>query len=114
MEQTFPYLAVIIGTVLRLGVPILLTIAVVYLLSRLDRSWQSQALRDGAVSTAAQVRNPGCWDVNNCSKEQRQQCGAYAHPETPCWQYFRSSSGELREGCLGCDVFRKAPVPVAA
>lgn len=114
MEPSYPYLVVIVGTVLRLGVPILLTIALVYLLSRLDKSWQSQALRDGAVSPAAQVQNSGCWDVKNCSKEQRQHCGAYAHPETPCWQYFRSSSGDLRESCLGCDIFRKAPVPVAA
>lgn len=114
MDTVYPYLTVVIGTVLRLGLPILLTIAVIYLLSQLDKSWTSKALREGAVPASAFAHNTGCWDVKGCSHEQREHCDAYAHPETPCWQHYRNSNGELREGCIGCDVFRKAPIPVAA
>jgi hypothetical protein len=113
MDQTYAFLVVVAGVMLRLGIPILMTVLLVYLLSLLDKSWQKKALRDGLPSPAALARNIGCWDEKNCSKELRQQCGAYLHPETPCWQYFRSSSGELRESCLGCDIFRKAPIPIA-
>ena len=68
-------------------------------------------LNDLAAVTAS---NPGCWDIKNCSAEQRANCKAHAHPETPCWQLFRERDGRLQERCVGCDVFRKAPVPVLA
>ena len=114
MEAINPYLTVLFGTVLRLGLPILLTGVLIFLLSRLDKSWTSQALHDGAVPASAFARNIGCWDINNCTQEQKEHCEAFAHPEVPCWQHFRSSSGDLRDGCLGCEIFRKAPIPVAA
>jgi hypothetical protein len=60
------------------------------------------------------VGNTGCWDVKHCTPEQKAKCPAYAHKETPCWQFYRQKNGALREGCIGCDVFKQAPVPIAS
>jgi hypothetical protein len=55
-----------------------------------------------------------CWVANNCSAERRATCPIYGHAEVLCWQYFRDKQGHLREACLGCPVFRSAPMPVPA
>ena len=109
MEWLDGVIAVGVGLIIRFGIPIALTALVVRLLLTLDERWQAEAERD---QTRAPARNIGCWDAKNCSAEQRAQCTAYAHPETPCWQLFRSEDGQLKEKCLACQVFRKAPVPI--
>lgn len=109
MDWINELVAVVLGVVIRLGVPVGLTVLIVVLLRRLDERWQSEI--DGQAVVAA--GNPGCWDVKNCSAAQREKCNAYKHPETPCWQVFRSSNGgQLPERCVGCDIFRNAPMPI--
>lgn len=100
------------GLVLRLGLPVVLTILGIWLLRKLDEHWKQQAEQVEGVGQRVLARNPGCWDMHHCSEEQRAHCLAYAHPEKPCWQIFRSTDGRLREGCLGCDVFQQALAPV--
>jgi hypothetical protein len=101
-------LAVIFGLLLRLGIPLAITILVFTLLRRLDARWQ----REAAAEQHAPVPARPCWEVKGCSADKMKTCPAVAHPETPCWQVFRSKEGALREGCLDCDVFRLAPAPV--
>ena len=112
MEALNALLTVIIGLLIRFGLPIILTVILVYLLKRLDERWQAEARRE--LLEVPMVRNTGCWDVKNCTPEQRKSCSAYSHPETPCWQHFRDKQGALQDRCLGCDVFRQAPIPVPA
>ncbi len=100
-------LVILFGFVLRLGIPIAVTVLAVFLLKRLDIHWQIQA-EEGAKARAMPV-NPGCWEFNKCDPKARAQCKAYTHPETPCWQVFRSAEGLLQEKCLGCKVFEEAP-----
>ena len=104
MQET---LLMIVGLLLRIGLPIALTALVVLLLQRLDANWQSEALMPEVL---APTGTP-CWEHKNCSPEKRAKCKAYQNSEIPCWQQFRKVDGTLREGCIGCDVFRKAPVP---
>ena len=111
MDAQYALMTFIVGLLIRFGIPVLVPAALIYLLRRLDERWQAQAR--GELIAVPMARNVGCWDINNCSKEQRENCTAYAHPETPCWQHFRSKQGFLQESCLGCDVFRQAPVPVS-
>lgn len=112
MDPLYAFLAVIIGLLIRFGIPIALTAVVIYVLKRLDERWQAEARRE--LLAVPMARNTGCWEFKNCSPEQREKCSAYAHRETPCWQHFRDQRGYLREQCLGCDVFRRAPVPLSA
>ena len=112
MEALNTLITFAIGLTIRLGIPIALTALLIFILRRLDERWQAQVKEEQPAAPLA--RNTGCWNVKQCSSEQRANCDAYAHPEIPCWQYFRGKDGTLRESCLGCDVFLKAPAPVAS
>ena len=108
MEWMDSGIAIFIGVILRFAIPIGATILLAWFFRRLDERWQSEAEhQDPAIA-----KNPGCWKVNKCSDSQKAKCKAYADPSKPCWQHFREPNGNLQERCLGCDVFRKAPVPI--
>ncbi len=99
----------VLGTLLRIGIPVAVTILVIVLLRRLDRRWQKESL----VLPVVQPVKP-CWEIKGCPKEKSEKCPATAHPEIPCWQVFRSQTGRLKEACLDCDVFYQAPIPVGS
>ena len=107
MEWLDAVVAVGLGFLLRLGIPILITIILVRFLRRLDERWQVEA-----EVAATPVKNIGCWEIKECPHELRETCKAYLNPETPCWQVFRDPNGDMKEGCLGCKVFRDAPIAV--
>lgn len=102
-------LLVVLGFVLRLGVPLGLTVLLAWWLRRLDARWQAE----GEATRARRARKPAlatpCWETRGCPPERRAACPAAARPETPCWQVFRDPGGELRPVCLECNVFRGAP-----
>jgi hypothetical protein len=102
-------LAFVIGTLVRIGVPLALTAVVLSLLRRLDERWQQEA-------KTLPVAAPGkpCWEIKGCSEEKKKKCPAAEQRQIPCWQVFRSKDGVLKETCLSCAVFRQAPVPVKA
>ena len=105
MNGSSAALAILLGLALRLAVPILLTVLVVLLLSRLDKRWQIEAERGTTI-----VEKPRCWKAKGCSPAQRKACQGYASP-LPCWQAFRLPNGYLAQKCLGCPVLVQAPVP---
>jgi hypothetical protein len=105
----------LLGLLLRLGIPVGITLLVVRWLARLDARWQDEARREELrLSLGAQVHNTGCWDVKHCTPEQKAKCPAFASKEIPCWQVFRQANGALRERCIGCNVFKDAPVPITS
>lgn len=93
------------GIVIRLALPIVITLLVAYALRQLDRRWQQQGTtkQPGAVSI---VR---CWVLNDCPEEQRANCAVYKERTVPCWQFHRDEHGRLAQRCLDCQVFRQAP-----
>jgi hypothetical protein len=104
--NTTAILIIAAGILIRFGLPIALMAMMIYLLRKLDAHWQAEA--------QAQKPMPGpvpCWEEKHCSPETISACDAAAHPDVPCWQTFRQGNGYLREICLGCAVFRNAPVP---
>lgn len=111
MDWLTTVFTMIIGILLRVVIPIAATILVITILKWLDDRWKKEADLVGAAEV--KVGNVGCWDIMNCSAEKRQQCLAYASPDKPCWQVFRKTDGQLQERCIGCDIFKHAPVPVA-
>ncbi len=98
-------IAVLIGIASRLVLPILVTALVVYLLRLMDAHWQAEG-----QEPITPVEKPVCWEIMGCSPAQQKACPGYASV-LPCWQARRTSNGYLREQCLGCKVFLKAPVP---
>lgn len=109
MDNLNGLLAIVTGLVLRIGLPVAITAIVIFFLSRMDNRWRSEARAHLLVPVAASTQP--CWEVKNCSQEQMKTCPAAKQTASPCWQFFRSEQGALKEICLGCDVFRQAPVP---
>jgi len=108
MNSTAAALAVLIGLAVRLAVPILITVLVVFALGRLDRHWRTEA-----ENMPLKVEKPRCWKTQGCTAAQRKACAGFLSP-LPCWQVFRLPSGYLDEKCLGCPVLLQAPLPAHA
>jgi len=100
-------LALVLGLLLRIGIPVTVSALIFFLLRRLDERWQIEARAIPVISS----QRP-CWEIQGCSEEKRKNCPAFAQTNVPCWQLFRTKNGLLREECLGCAVFRLAPTPV--
>jgi len=108
MEWLNTILTIILGLLLRIGIPLAVTAGVIYLLHRLDQRWKKEAMSVPVVTLTGKP----CWEVKECAEARHKACPAAAQPGVPCWQVFRSKSGVLREDCLSCEVFRQASVPV--
>lgn len=99
--------SIFLGFFLRIGIPLLITLLLIWIFRRLDEGWQSENSRDKVT-----VKNPGCWKIMGCSEEKKAKCPAHGNQNMPCWQLFRAKDGRMREGCIGCEVFQKAAVPI--
>jgi hypothetical protein len=105
MESVTSFFAVFTGLSLRLAIPIVVTVVLISLMRKLDAQWQSEA-----QASTLRVEKPKCWEIKGCSPEQMKNCIA-VKSSLPCWQTYRLPNGHLREECLSCEVFRKAPIP---
>jgi hypothetical protein len=106
MDIVFTFL---FGLILRIGIPVTVTALIFFFLRRLDERWQEEAQAVPVISS----KQP-CWEIKGCSEDKRINCPALSQSNIPCWQVFRTKNGLLREECLGCDVFRLAPVPASS
>jgi hypothetical protein len=113
METLEGLLISIFWFVLRFGIPILVTAALMMILARMDSRWREQAaeIRAKAVEDGI-VPVVKCWLFNGCPDDKLVDCPAYQNQGKPCWQHFRTKDGCLKQECLSCRVFRGAPVPV--
>lgn len=112
MEFLEGFVAIALGLVIRVGLPLVVTVFLVRWLRQLDERWKVEAQRSPTITEGSTARNIGCWEIKECSAEKKAVCTACEHPETPCWQHFRSTNGHLQERCLNCQIFQEAPVPV--
>ena len=99
-------MTIFLGVLLRIGIPVIATALIFYLLRRLDKRWKKEAEEIPVI-----ISQRPCWEMKGCSEEKRQNCPAFSQTGVPCWQVFRTKNGLLKEECLECDVFRQAPVP---
>lgn len=105
---------ILLGVVLRLGVPLLLTAALVAILRKMDSRWAEEGQLSSEVTettpdTALLFPKLQCWVARQCPREMIEACPAYREAGRPCWQVFRDGKGRLQDACLICDVFRRAP-----
>jgi hypothetical protein len=105
MEAITSLFMVIAGLLLRLALPILGTVILIYFLRKLDAHWQEEA-----QLAPVSIQKLECWKIQGCTPEQRKNCPAAASP-LPCWQVYRLPNGYLREKCISCNVFLDAPTP---
>jgi len=105
MQTLIAILSIIAGLLIRLAIPILLTAILIFFLHKLDARWQAEA-----PAPELDVQKTECWKIKKCPLVQVANCEAPTS-QVPCWQVFRSPNGYLREECLACEVFKKAPIP---
>ena len=109
METLTAFVALCSGLLVRLALPLTVTLVAVYFLRKLDAYWQAQAEAE-IEARAILVEKPECWKVKHCHPAQRKACPSFKSPK-PCWQVFRQPNGYLHEECLACQVFLNAPIP---
>jgi hypothetical protein len=105
MNDTTAALAILVGLIARLAVPIGITALAVLALRHLDARWQAEAM-----IVPPKVEKPRCWKAMTCPPSKRKVCRGYKST-LPCWQVFRLPTGYLSEKCIGCKVFAEAPLP---
>lgn len=96
-------------TVLRIGVPLAVTLLAGYALARLDARWKAEELARQQRARAAGELPPlaRCWEIKGCGEDRRKNCSAYNAP-LPCWMALRRAEGRVPERCFNCPVFVNA------
>jgi hypothetical protein len=108
MEAIYSVLMILLGLILRVGLPIAITLLAAFLLHKLDARWQAEA----ELEMGTQVKDEmPCWKDLGLPIEQIKLRTTVTDP--PCWQTHRIANGRLRETCLSCEVFLDAPVPTS-
>lgn len=105
-------LAIVGGFLVRLGLPIALTILAACLLQKLDARWREESARE-AAEFALRLTAVPCYEVNHCPAETRQACPAPAQPTLPCWEVLRID-GQLQDKCLHCQFRKQVLQPALA
>lgn len=102
-------IAVILMFILRIGVPIALTLAFGYWLEKKlaprERE-QESSTRQRIARDDPKIIQLHCWDVKRCDATVRAQCAAYKHPELPCWLALQAEGAQVREECFTCALYK--------
>jgi hypothetical protein len=109
MDEAFVVVYVLIGFLLRIGIPVGITFLLGWSLRKLDTRWRLEARQNVAQPKVQPKWTSGqmCWQENDCSLERRQDCPAFLNPEIPCWEFFRKY-GTLNKMCTDCQVRQQA------
>ncbi len=107
---------IVIGMfILRLGVPLAVTLGIGYLLRRLDARWEAEAIAERthqaapAELEALKPERP-CWEIKGCPEEKKAGCPACAFWDIPCWVARLRATGRLPRECYDCALFTLSPV----
>ncbi len=86
--------------VLRIGVPILITLMIGAWLKRLveEKDKPEQV-------TAPASSELHCWDIKKCSEAEQAKCIARQRPDLPCWLALQVDGEGLKEMCYTCPVY---------
>ena len=136
MEGQSNVLLIILLFIMRLGIPVLVTVAIAYGLRRLDAKWQAEAeAKAQTKSVVPQAPQPQpawtgvnagngaginmalrqpmamaagqpCWSLKGCSESMRANCAAFHQPNVPCWSARMNAEGRLPAGCKDCKLYQ--------
>lgn len=114
-------IALIALFIVRLGVPLAVTVLITWALKSLDVRWQAEAearqataiVNAGQALPAAfkspQAQQTPCWVLRNCGEARRSACIACKEPGLPCWMARLRADGRLPSTCYGCALFKLRP-----
>lgn len=109
MDGLLEFTAVLIGFLVRLGIPIVVTVGISWGLRRLDARWRREAAEERihVLEAAGHLTRQPCWLTKGCTPERQARCLAFQTTGLPCWEVFREK-GELRNTCVECQVLKQA------
>lgn len=101
---------------LRCVAPLVLMVAIGYLMNRLVDRWEAQDAAQAAPASVplpvlpaqqAEVRPSSihCWVFRNCDEAARNECVAFKNPAIPCWLARLRVDGKLPAACAGCPLY---------
>ncbi len=108
--QTIQDILVIAGMFfLRIGLPLLITMGVGYLIQRWLEPKAVHEQFEGMIRSAQEQRAASamirpCWEIKNCPAEARATCAAGQQADIPCWLARQIDGQPLPEGCAMCKV----------
>ncbi|MEK6256779.1 MAG: hypothetical protein N2C13_05625 [Chloroflexota bacterium] len=104
MNETMVTVYLILGLVLRCGIPVGITFSLGWLLQKLDAHWKEEVEQaDKQVERMLPARFPliTCWEYKGCPAEVTSRCPAYGNAETQCWEHFQDN-GTPQPRCQNC------------
>jgi len=108
---------IVIGLfLLRLAVPLAITLIIGHLLRRLDARWQTETQSHSdtvATEEPAAVQQP-CWEAKECSARRRSRCPGCRLTDIPCWLARLRVENRLPAECTACVRFTSGTVAQAA
>ena len=125
MESLTDALVILAMFLVRLGVPIVITVALGYFFHRLDQKWQQEAeaqrravqpqprsgMGQGQQMPSFVLAGAPCWEVKGCDEAKRENCPAGKLPTTtPCWLTRTQVVGRLPAACPQCELYNMARV----
>ncbi|MCB2212034.1 MerR family DNA-binding transcriptional regulator [bacterium] len=48
-----------------------------------------------------------CWQIHDCSGEERNKCAFVNSAANPCWTHHRDAGGCLSQNCLECTIYKQ-------
>ncbi|MCI0476686.1 MAG: hypothetical protein L0Y55_10600, partial [Anaerolineales bacterium] len=110
-QDVIDTLAILLMFAVRIGLPIVLTLAVgVWLEKKLAP--RERATRPARTARSAKIIQIHCWDIKKCASATRAQCAAAQHPELPCWLALQVDGNKVRPECYACAFYK--PERIAA
>jgi hypothetical protein len=104
---------VIFMFVVRIGIPIAITLAFGWWLEKrmappaqVEEEKETRPL-PRYTRTGNIIQIP-CWDLKRCESSVRAQCAAFQHPDLPCWLALQADGGKLRPECFTCALYKPA------
>ncbi len=94
--------------VLRIGVPLLITLMI--------GAWLRRLLEEHEPQPAEELARLGpdqhCWDVKRSAETDRAKTLAAQRPDLPCWLAMQVGGAPLSDMCRSCPVYaRQSAVP---
>ncbi len=97
--------------ILRVGVPILITLMIGAWLRKLLEEREAREQKRPDALAAGQH----CWEIKQCPEAEQARCAAKQHPDLPCWLALQLNGAGLKPGCYACPIYTQhAPATVKA
>ena len=110
--------AILFMFVLRIGVPIAVTLLVGRWLEKKLAPAEQEQTETKPRYTTRTSRSGGkiiqihCWEAKRCDTAKLAQCAAYKRPDLPCWLAIQAEGGKLREECFTCAFYKPQNIAI--